>query len=232
MNKLALAWGIIVVSCITMTAAALNPTISAMGEGMVSAPADTATIIVSVSSSSGNASQDRAAVQEMMESAIEALKAAGIKDDDITPEEAASLSSASSRSMICRTINNKTVCDNSSQQATELWRSAMVKVNSTEKARIDELLDAAESAGARAYVAGYGLTDPAAAKSQAREKAMANARANAEEMAAAEGLSLGQVVDISDYGYPGGFYEGLFDLSPTGMVDVASYVVVTYELKM
>ena len=91
---------------------------------------------------------------------------------------------------------------------------------------------AAKSAGARAYVAGYGLTDPAAAKSQAREKAVANARFNAEEMAAAEGLRLGQVVDISDYGYPGGFYNGLLDSSQMGMVDVASYVVVTYELKM
>lgn len=223
---------IILAACLPILAAEMSINLPVEGMGTVSVPADFTSIIVSVSSGTGNTSQDQEATQEMMEAAIEALKAAGVKDDQITPEESASLSSASSRREICQTVNNKTVCDNSSIQATALVRSAMVKLNSTDKSRIDELLDAAESSGAEAYVAGYGLFNSTAAKSQAREKAVANARANAEEMAAAEGLSLGQVVDISDYGYPGSFYEGLFDLSQTGMVDVASYVVVTYELKM
>ena len=232
MNRLALAWGIIVASCIIMTAAAMNPTISATGEGTVSVPADIATIIVSVSSGTGNTSQDRAAVQEMMDKAVGALKAAGVKDDDITLDESASLSSASSRSEICQTINNKTICNNSSLQATALGRSAMVNLKSTQKARIDELLDAAESAGAEAYVAGYGLSNSTAAMSQARAKAVANAHANAEEMAAAEGLRLGQVLEISDYSYPEDLYSGFFESSPTGMVDVTSYVAVTYELDL
>lgn len=232
MNRLALAWGIIVACCITMTAAAMNPTISTIGEGTVSVPADTATIIVSVSSGSGNTSQDQAAVQEMMDKAIRALKAAGIRDDEITLDESASLSSASSRSEICQTVNNKTICNNSSLQATALGRSAMVSLRSTEKARIDELVDAAESAGAEAYVAGYGLSNSTAAMSQARTKAVANAHANAEEMAAAEGLRLGQVLKISDYSYPEDLYSGLFDLSSTEMVDVTSYVAVTYELDL
>lgn len=232
MNRLALAWGIIVACCITMTAAAMNPTISTIGEGTVSVPADTATIIVSVSSGSGNTSQDQAAVQEMMDKAIRALKAAGIRDDEITLDESASLSSASSRSEICQTVNNKTICNNSSLQATALGRSAMVSLRSTEKARIDELVDAAESAGAEAYVAGYGLSNSTAATSQARAKAVANAHANAEEMAAAEGLRLGQVLKISDYSYPEDLYSGLFDLSSTEMVDVTSYVAVTYELDL
>lgn len=232
MNRLALAWGIIVACCITMTAAAMNPTISTIGEGTVSVPADTATIIVSVSSGSGNTSQDQAAVQEMMDKAIRALNAAGIRDDEITLDESASLSSASSRSEICQTVNNKTICNNSSLQATALGRSAMVSLRSTEKARIDELVDAAESAGAEAYVAGYGLSNSTAAMSQARTKAVANAHANAEEMAAAEGLRLGQVLKISDYSYPEDLYSGLFDLSSTEMVDVTSYVAVTYELDL
>lgn len=232
MNRLALAWGIIVACCITMTAAAMNPTISTIGEGTVSVPADTATIIVSVSSGSGNTSQDQAVVQEMMDKAIRALKAAGIRDDEITLDESASLSSASSRSEICQTVNNKTICNNSSLQATALGRSAMVSLRSTEKARIDELVDAAESAGAEAYVAGYGLSNSTAAMSQARTKAVANAHANAEEMAAAEGLRLGQVLKISDYSYPEDLYSGLFDLSSTEMVDVTSYVAVTYELDL
>jgi uncharacterized protein YggE len=215
-----------------MTAAAMNPTISTIGEGTVSVPADTATIIVSVSSGSGNTSQDQASVQEMMDKAIRALKAAGIRDDEITLDESASLSSASSRSEICQTVNNKTICNNSSLQATALGRSAMVSLKSTEKARIDELVDAAESAGAEAYVAGYSLSNSTTAMSQARAKAVANAHANAEEMAATEGLRLDRVMEISDYSYPEDLYSGLFDLSPTEMVDVTSYVAVTYELDL
>jgi uncharacterized protein YggE len=108
----------------------------------------------------------------------------------------------------------------------------MVKLNSTEKGRIDQLLDAAESAGASAYVAGYGLFNSTAAKSRARDKAVANARADAEQMAAAEGLRLGQVLNISDYGYPEDFYGGVLESSGKDMVDVTSYVIVTYELEM
>ena len=209
----------------------MDPILPVEGVGTVSVPADTTTIIVSASSGSGNMSQDQVAVRQTMDRALEALKAAGIKDGDINRDDSAALSSASSRREICQTINNKTVCDNSSIQATALTLSALVKLNSTEKARIDELLDAAESAGAEAYVAGYGLFNSTAAKSQAREKALANARADAEQMAAAEGLRLGQVLDISDYGYPDD-NGGIMESSGKDMVEVTSYVIVTYELEM
>ena len=202
------------------------------GVGTVSVPADTTTIIISASRGSGNMSQDQETVHQTMDRALEALKAAGINDVEITRDDSAALSSASSRREICQTINNKTVCDNSSIQATALTLSAMVKLNSTEKGRIDQLLDAAESAGAEAYVAGYGLINSTAAKSQARDKAVANARADAEQMAAAEGLRLGQVLNISDYGYPEEFYGGVLESSGKDMVDVTSYVIVTYELEM
>jgi len=232
MKSLALIAAIILVGCITIPAAGMDLILPVEGVGTVSVPADTTTIIVSASSGTENMSQDQEAVRQTMDRALEALKAAGIRDNEITRDDSAALSSASSRREICQTINNKTVCDNSSIQATALTLSAMVKLNSTEKARIDELLDAAESAGASAYVAGYGLFNSTAAQSQARDKAVANARADAEQMAAAEGLRLGQVLNISDYGYPGDFYGGVLESSGKDMVDVTSYVIVTYELEM
>jgi uncharacterized protein YggE len=94
------------------------------------------------------------------------------------------------------------------------------------------VLDAARSAGAQAKVAGYGLSDSSKAATQARQKAVANAKENAAAMAAAEGMRLGAVVDISDYGYPmalNDYYSGSAQLS---MVDVTSYVLVTYEIKI
>ena len=232
MKSLALIAAVILAGCITIPAAGMDLILPVEGVGTVSVPADTTTIIVSASSGSGNMSQDQETLRKTMDKAIEALKAAGINDDEITRDDSAALSSASSRREICQTINNKTVCDNSSIQATALTLSAMVKLNSTVKGRIDQLLDAAESAGAEAYVAGYGLINSTAAKSQARDKAVANARADAEQMAAAEGLRLGQVLNISDYGYPEDFYGGVLESSGKDMVDVTSYVIVTYELEM
>jgi len=223
---------LIMAGCLAIPAAGMDHILPVEGVGTVSVPADTTTIIVSASSGSGNMSQDQEAVRQTMDKAIRALKAAGIKDNEITRDDSAALSSASSRREICQTINNKTVCDNSSTEAMALTLSAMVKLNSTEKSRIDQLLDAAESAGASAYVAGYGLFNSTAAQSQARDKAVANARADAEKMAAAEGLRLGQVLNISDYGYPEDFYGGILESSGKDMVDVTSYVIVTYELKM
>ena len=232
MKRLALIAAIILAGCLAIQAAGMDPILPVEGVGTVSVPADTTTIIVSASIGSGNMSQDQVAVRQTMDRALEALKAAGIKDGDINRDDSAALSSASSRREICQTINNKTVCDNSSMQATALTLSAMVKLNSTEKARIDQLLDAAESAGASAYVAGYGLFNSTAAQSRARDKAVANARADAEQMAAAEGLRLGQVLNISDYEYPEDFYGGVLESSGKEMVDVTSYVIVTYELEM
>lgn len=232
MKSLALIAAIILAGCLVIPAAGMDLILPVEGVGTVSVPADTTTIIVSASSGSGNMSQDQEAVRQTMDRALEALKAAGIKDNEITRDDSAALTSASSRREICQTINNKTVCDNSSMQATALALSAMVKLNSTEKARIDHLLDTAKSAGASAYVAGYGLFNFTAAQSRARDKAVANARADAEHMAASEGLRLGQVLNISDYGYPEDFYGGVFESSGKDMVDVTSYVIVTYELEM
>ena len=223
---------IMLAGCLAIQAAGMDLILPVEGVGTVSVPADTTTIIVSASIGSGNMSQDQVAVLQTMDRALEALKAAGINDVEITRDDSAALSSASSRREICQTINNKTVCDNSSMQATALTLSAMVKLNSTEKARIDQLLDAAESAGASAYVAGYGLFNSTAAQSRARDKAVANARADAEQMAAAEGLRLGQILNISDYEYPEDFYGGVLEPSGNKMVDVTSYVIVTYDLEM
>jgi uncharacterized protein YggE len=232
MKRLALLAVIILAGCLAIPAAGMDLILPVEGVGTISVPADTTTIIVSASSGSGNMSQDQDAVRETMDRAIKALNAAGIKDDEITRDDSAALSSASSRREICQTINNKTICDNSSTEATALTLSAMVKLNSTEKGRIDQLLDAAESAGASAYVAGYGLFNSTSAQSQARDKAVANARADAEQMAAEEGWHLGQVLNISDYGYPEDFNGGVLESSGKDMVDVTSYVIVTYELKM
>jgi hypothetical protein len=51
-------------------------------------------------------------------------------------------------------------------------------------------------------------------------------------MAGVEGLRLGKVVDISDYGYPMALNDFSVGSAQLGMVDVKSYVLVTYEIEI
>lgn len=229
MKWLAIIFGIMITASLPAMAVGMNPTLTIVGEGTVTVPADTATISVSVESSIENMTAAQMAAQEKMGQVIDALKAAGVKDEEILPGQSSGLSSYQSTSRVCKRVNNSTVCENNTDQASSLERSTVIRLNSTDEAQINRVLDAARSAGAQAYLAGYGLRNATAAASEARRKAVANAKENAASMAAAEGLHLGKVLDISDYGYPAAFTDYSGSSTQPGMVDVTYYVIVTYE---
>lgn len=67
-------------------------------------------------------------------------------------------------------VNNTTVCENTTESSVSLQRSAMVRLRSADEPRINRALDAARSAGANAYVVGYGLKDASGALAEARKK--------------------------------------------------------------
>jgi len=194
----------------------------------VTVPADTATISVSVESINDNTTMAQSEVQEKMNNAIDALKSAGVKDEEILPGQSSGIESFQFSGKVCRPVNNTTVCENRTEQASSLHRSTVIRLKTTEESKINNVLNAAKSAGADAYVAGYGLDDTKKAVTEARQKAVANARENAEGIAKAVGARLGKVLDISDYAYPVIFGDP--SLGQKGMVDVTSYVVVTYEI--
>jgi uncharacterized protein len=214
------------------TAVGMNPTLTVVGEGTVSVPADTATISVSVQSGNENMTEASTAVQEKMALVIDALKAAGVKDEEIMPGQARGVTSYQSTSKVCKRVNNSTVCENDTTSLSSLERSTILRLKSTDESRINRVLNAARSAGAQAQVAGYGLSDAGRASTEARQKAVANAKENAAAMAAAEGMRLGKVLDISDYGYPMALNDYSGGSAQLGMVDVTSYVVVTYEFEL
>jgi uncharacterized protein len=232
MKWLVIIFGIMITATLPALAVGTNPTLTIVGEGTVTVPADTATVSVSVESNFNNMTQAQASVQEKMGRVIDALRAAGVKDEEILPGQASGISSFQSTSKVCKKVNNSTVCENSTTQASSLERSLVVRLKSTDQSRIDRVLEAARSAGAKAYVAGYGLSDAGKAAAQARQKAVANAKENAAGMAAAEGVRLGQVLDISDYGYPVGLNDYYGSSAQLGMVDVTSYVILTYEFEI
>ncbi|HUS76227.1 MAG TPA: SIMPL domain-containing protein [Methanothrix sp.] len=232
MKWLVIIFSVMITAILPAVALGTNPTLTIVGEGTVTVPADTATISVSVESGIENMTEAQASVQEKMDLVIDALKTAGVKDEEILPGQSSGVSSFQSTSKVCKRVNNSTVCENNTQQASSLERSTVIRLRSTDESRINQVLDVARSAGAQAYVAGYGLSDASKAAAEARQKAVANAKENAAGMAAAEGVRLGKVVDISDYGYPVALTDYYSSLAPLGMVDVTSYVIVTYEFEI
>ena len=232
MKWLVIIFGIMITALLPAMAVGINPTLTIVGEGTVTVPADTATVSVSVESDINNMTAAQAAAQEKMDKVIDALKAAGVKDEEILPGQSSGVSSFQSTSKVCKRVNNSTVCENNTASASSLERSTVVRLKSTDDSRINRVLDAARSAGAKAYVAGYGLSDSSKAAAEARQKAVANAKENAAEMAASEGMRLGKVLDISDYGYPAALNDYYGSSAQFGTVDVTSYVIVTFEFEI
>ncbi|MFZ2471035.1 MAG: SIMPL domain-containing protein [Methanothrix sp.] len=232
MKWLVIIFGIMIAALLPAMAMGTNPTLTIVGEGTVTVPADTATISVSVKSEINNMTAAQAAVQEKMGKVIDALKAAGVKDEEILQGQSSGVSSFQSTSKVCKRVNNSTVCENNTASASSLERSTVVRLKGTDDSRINRVLDAARSAGAKAYVAGYGLSDSSKAAAEARQKAVANAKENGAEMAASEGMRLGKVLDISDYGYPVALNDYYGSSAQIGTVDVTSYVIVTFEFEI
>ncbi|MEI8003597.1 MAG: SIMPL domain-containing protein [Methanothrix sp.] len=235
MKWLVIIFGIMITALLPTMAVGTNPTLTIVGEGTVSVPADMATLSVSVESGNENIDAAQAAVQEKMGQVINAIKAAGVKDDEILSGQSSGVSSFQSTSRVCKRVNNSTVCENNTQKASSLERSTVIRLKSADEVRINRVLNAARSAGAQAGVEGYGLSDDSKAKAQARQKAVANAKENAAGMAAAEGVRLGKVLDISDisdYGYPLDLSDFYGSFAQPGMVDVTSHVIVTYEFEV
>ncbi|NTV65092.1 MAG: SIMPL domain-containing protein, partial [Oscillochloris sp.] len=85
------------------------------------------------------------------------------------------------------------------RQVTGYTVSNQVSVTIRDLAQAGSLLDQVVQAGAnRVYGVSFMLADPAAALAQARDAAVANARARAEQLAKGSGASVGQVLVISE----------------------------------
>lgn len=214
------------------TCVAQVPEISARGEGTVTVPADTTFITVTAESNNQNATLAAAQAENNLNKAEQALLAAGVSKQDMLSGQGSGTSSFQYSGRSCRTVNNTTICDVSSISANKVARSLSVRVNTTEQGRINNIINAAKSAGADASVTGYGLRNAQNSVAEARKNAVQNARNNAEEYvgAASEGmgkaLSVGKVLSITDWGT----YSNT-NVAQPGMVDVVSNVIVTYEIE-
>jgi uncharacterized protein YggE len=161
------------------------PTVSVSGHGEVSVPPDTAsvTIGVDVIKPTLDEAQDEATAQAA--AVTEALKAAGIADEDIQTEYFSV--------NILRDYSEN--ADPTVITGFEIINQLRVTVRDT--STLGELLDAAVQAGANSiYGVNFYVDDQTEAARDARVEAVEAARVKAEELAVAAGMTLGKLVEF------------------------------------
>lgn len=205
----------------------INRSVSVTGVGTVTAAPDKATIYIGVRTQGDTSSDALDENSTQMTSLLNTLKAAGIAARDIQ---------TSDFSIYPRYNDSR----NSTTQEIigyEVSNTVVVTIRNLEN--FGEVLDAAVEAGGN-QVNGieFGFSDPAALTEQAREQAMAAAKANADQLATLADVSLGTVVSINESSYfPTPVYRGAMEQAADAAVPIEAgqsslsvTVNVTYEL--
>jgi uncharacterized protein YggE len=202
-------------------------TVTVLGHGSVAVKPDTATLSIGVSVTDPDLAQAQQEATRLMTKVIAAVKANGVKDDDIQ-------TAYYNVYAITRYDENGNPSGIVSYQV-----SNQVQVTVRDLGKVESVLEDAVTAGANTiYGVSFGIADPSAAKSQARAEAVADAKQRAEELAAAAGLTLGRVVSMSEgvlqsspyFAGQGAGGQGGAGPVESGSLAVTVDVQVTYEL--
>lgn len=161
--------------------------ISVVGQGIVTTQPDVARITIGADVTDASLANAQAEAARRMDAVINQLKASGIADSDIRT--------------VSYTINP--VYDQPAQGQQANLRGYQVQnqveVRVTNVAGLGPLLDTAVSAGAtRVMGIRFEASNMEDLKNQARDQAMQNARAKADQMARDAGVSVGRPISISE----------------------------------
>lgn len=213
-------------------------TITVVGSGSAAGTPDIATIEIGVESRDSDLGVAFSEVNATIDGVIDALVAAGVAEEDI---RTVSLNVYQERPMDPASSG---FGPEQSQPSGEVMFvvNNIVRVTVRDIDGVAEAINAAVAAGAtNIFGLNFGISDRDALESEAREEAMANARARAEQLAALAGVSLGDVVVI-DESFGG---SSPFDLSnlamarsegfggasiEPGQLSVTTQVRVTYRI--
>jgi uncharacterized protein YggE len=205
--------------------------ISVSGEGRVSAAPDMAVLSIGISTKEDTVAQANSAVQAAMDRLLSSLKADGIDEKDIQTSQFS--------------ISPEYDYQFSQPRLTGYRVTHMLQVKVRDIDRAGEVIDdGVEAAGDLVQVGGISLTieDTNALAKQARELAMADAKAKAEELAGLADVELGKPISISESSYtptPPVYYDrgvGGEALAPaatsisTGELEVVVSVQITYGI--
>lgn len=185
---------------VAQVATAIPGTITVVGEGKVTLEPDIARVTIGVETVTNTvkdaSDQNRAAV----ESVLAALAEQGIAEEDLQ---------TSGFSIYAERFGPEGPLPEGDVRY-RVSNNVMVTIRQLDS--VGTILDAAIEAGANnIYGVEFALDDPSVAEADARASAIKDAQEKAAELAGLTGLTLGQVVSVSEViGAGGGFYAGNF----------------------
>lgn len=165
--------------------------ITVVGEGKVSLKPDIATINVGAEVRADTVSEAKAEVDAQMASIVAALQEAGVAEKDIQ---------TSHYSIYYEQEPMPVFREGPAPENQGGYRvSNMIQVTVRDVEKAGEVLDAVVQAGAnQVYGVNFTVSDESAWQSEARAKAMADARARAQELAGLAEVELGEVLSVSE----------------------------------
>jgi uncharacterized protein len=171
----------------TPTPSTDRATVSVNGHGSVAVAPDTASVTVGVSITDETLAGAQATASERMAAILDTLREQGVANEDI------------------QTVNySVNVIQNFDSQGlpsdvSQFQVSNQVNVTIRQLDQVGPILDAAVEAGANSiYGVNFYVEDTSAVASEARQLAVQDAQARAEELAGAAGLSVGSVISITE----------------------------------
>lgn len=225
--------GILVVlslaGCAALTPGATERSISVGAEGHAVVVPDIVTITVGVQTTGPSVGPTVAENNRTTERVIAAVQGVGVSPDDIQTTSF--------------NVSSQIRYDEFGQPTDEVtyWVDNLVTLTLRDISQLGLLLDEVLAAGANSIQSlSYGVGDPSAAQAEAREEALAAAQVQAQQLAASAGVTLGQLLSVTEssgspyYGVrpaaePGTVSAGV----PTapGTLEVTVNVSVTYGIR-
>lgn len=203
------------------------------GEGKVTAVPDTAVLTLGIEDQEATVAEARDKAAAAMNNVMDALKAAGIDDEDIQTQYF--------------NIQQVTRWDNDKQEQIvigyQVTNTVIVKVRAIDK--VSNVIDTVTVAGGdltRINSLAFTIDDPTSYQDQARIKAVENAAAKAKQLADTAGVKLGKPSYITESSYiPGPIYrdvataQGVPAPTPTtpvspGEMDITVNVQIGYAI--
>lgn len=208
-------------------------TVTVVGEGVVKIKPDIAQVNIGVEVVKPTVKEASGEANEIMEAVLAALAEAGVEEKDIQ---------TSGFSIWVERVYGPDGSFDDEQNRYHVNNNVFATLRDLET--VGATLDAAIEAGANnIYGVTFSLADPKSIESDARAKAVENAKAKAEELAGLNGAEVGAAVSISEVvGQGGGYFGGNFaaaqmqyggggtSVSP-GELSLSMQIQITYELE-
>lgn len=181
----------------------LPRTITVVGEGTVNIKPDIVNTNIGVEMVKPSLKEAVGEARQTMNAVMLALKEQGVEEKDIQ--------TSGFSIWIERPYSSEGASMDTENMLYHVSNQASVNIRDMDK--VEDVLSAAIDAGANnIYGINFSVDDPSKLESEARKKAVADAKAKADELASFTGVKVGQVVGVSEViGGGGGYYAGGFN---------------------